>query len=53
MIGRVEEWMKPICQKHNCRYYSHHDYPYCSYCCSPDGLCHVLYPKSRKEGEAE
>ena len=42
MIGRVEEWMKDICQKHHCRYYSHRDYPYDSYCTSPDGDCIVL-----------
>ena len=50
MIGRVEEWMKPICQKHKCKYYSHHDYPNCSYCVAPDGYC-VIYAKDRKEGD--
>lgn len=47
ITGRVEEWWKSICQKHNCKYYIHEDYPSCSYCtCS--GNCIVV-----KEHKAE
>lgn len=49
MIKNVEEWMKPTCQKYSCKYYSHHDYPHCSYCLNPDDLCPVLYLKERKK----
>ena len=35
ITGRVEEWMKSICQNHKCKYYIHQDYPSCSYCTHP------------------
>lgn len=41
ITGRVEEWMKSICQNHKCKYYIHQDYPSCSYCTHPTNC--ILY----------
>jgi len=32
ITGRVEEWWKEVCIRHNCKYYIHEDYSKCSYC---------------------
>lgn len=36
VTGRIEEWWKEVCIKHNCKYYIHEDYPKCSYCTCPN-----------------
>ena len=41
ITGRIEEWWKKTCIKHNCKYYLHEDYPKCSYCTCPDN-CIVI-----------
>ena len=54
ITGRVEEWWKPVCQKHNCKYYIHEDYPSCSHCTCPGNCiaveCVVVKNKAESEG---
>lgn len=47
ITGRVEEWMKSICQNNNCKYYIHQDYPSCSYCTHPTNC--ILTEKTQAE----
>lgn len=47
ITGRVEEWWKSVCQKHNCKYYMHEDYPKCSYCTYPNNC--ILIDESKVE----
>jgi hypothetical protein len=47
IIGRVEEWWKSVCQKHECKYYIHNDYPLCSYCTCPDNC--IIYSNKNSE----
>lgn len=51
MITRVEEWHKSVCQEHNCKHYTHNDYPYDSYCTCPDNC--IVYSKKNSEGNYE
>ena len=52
MKSRIEEWWKSVCQKYNCKYYIHQDYPSCSYCTCPDN-CIVIkeHEKTREKNE--
>ena len=50
ITGRVEEWWKKVCQKHQCKYYIHQDYPLCSYCTCPDN-CIVINKRDNAESE--
>ena len=47
ITGRIEEWWKEVCIKHNCKYYIHYDYPKCSYCTCPDN-CIVVNEQTNK-----
>lgn len=47
VTGRVEEWWKETCIKHNCKYYIHYDYPKCSYCTCPNN-CIVVNEQMNK-----
>lgn len=49
ITGRVEEFWKPVCQKHNCKYYMHEDYPLWSYCTCPDNCIVVKEHKDESE----
>lgn len=49
ITGQVEEWWKSVCQKHECKYYIHNDYPLCSYCTCPDNC--IVYSKKNSEGK--
>ena len=49
ITGRVEEWWKGVCIKHNCKYYLHEDYPKCSYCTCPNNCILVDKPKAESE----
>lgn len=49
ITGRVEEWWKEVCIKHNCRYYMHMDYPEFSYFTCPDICVAIDKPKSESE----
>jgi hypothetical protein len=49
ITGRVEEWWKEVCIRHNCKYYIHEDYPKCSYCTCPDNCIVVSKPKAESE----
>jgi aerobic-type carbon monoxide dehydrogenase small subunit (CoxS/CutS family) len=49
ITGRVEEWWKSVCQKHNYKYYIHEDYPSCSYCTCPGNCIVVEVVKEHKE----
>ncbi len=52
ITGRVEEWWKSVCQKYNCKYYIHEDYPKCSYCTCPDN-CIVVKEHETESEEKE
>jgi hypothetical protein len=49
ITGRIEEWWKGVCIKHNCKYYIHEDYPKCSYCTCPNNCILVDKPKESEE----
>ena len=49
ITARVEEWWKSVCQRHNCKYYIHEDYPSCSYCTCPDNCIAVKEHKAESE----
>lgn len=49
IMGRIEEWWKKTCIKHNCEYYMHQDYPKCSYCTCPNSCVLVNKPKAESE----
>lgn len=51
ITGRVEEWWKGVCQKHNCKYYIHQDYPLCSYCTCPNNC--IVTDKQILKAESE
>lgn len=51
ITGRVEEWWKEVCQKHQCEYYMRQDYPLCSYCTCPDNC--IVINKGDKGDKAE
>jgi hypothetical protein len=53
ITGRIEEWWKKACIKHNCKYYMHEDYPKCSYCTYPNNCIIVDEYFARKQKKQE
>lgn len=51
ITGRVEEWWKPVCIEHKCKYYLHEDYPKDSYCTCPDNC--IVVNKSDKNNDRD